>query len=332
MGSKCSTLQIGGKVHISGNGNSPLIINGITYNISSLFNTVVSMTMRQYRSELILVQFISAFVVLISVLLTVRFLISRFPVDKGFLPTQRKHEIQHNTDILEYQKHFEELYLAQPLECIQHIYNLFQASPHLVSLLISKMIDNNYASLCVSILKLNIGDPHQYSETWQYIKCMLNDLYCYTAVSATLCSAVVSAETIPVLISALSEKSYLEDSDRNTPVMLLFQLGSRMFHNIAQVEMLKHNLDKYNCCEILRNVISNTNNRLLRAINLLTVARILKDGTYKVAFTIDDSSMLFRLYYESIKSKEHAAHGLKQEHILNEFYAIGRLDCLYHDY
>ncbi|CAF5192472.1 unnamed protein product, partial [Rotaria magnacalcarata] len=108
MGSKCSTLQIGGKVHISGNGNSPLIINGITYNISSLFNTVVSMTMRQYRSELILVQFISAFVVLISVLLTVRFLISRFPVDKGFLPTQRKHEIQHNTDILEYQKHFEE--------------------------------------------------------------------------------------------------------------------------------------------------------------------------------------------------------------------------------
>ncbi|CAF2057507.1 unnamed protein product [Rotaria magnacalcarata] len=269
MGSKCSTLQIGGKVHISGNGNSPLIINGITYNISSLFNTVVSMTMRQYRSELILVQFISAFVVLISVLLTVRFLISRFPVDKG---------------------------------------------------------------LCVSILKLNIGDPHQYSETWQYINCMLNDLYCYTAVSATLCSAGVSAETVPVLISALSEKSYLEDSDRNTPVMLLFQLGSRMFHNIAQVEMLKHNLDKYNCCEIFRNVISNTNNRLLRAINLLTVARILKDGTYKVTFTIDDSSMLFRLYYESIKSKEHAAHGLKQEHILNGFYAIGRLDCLYHDY
>ncbi|CAF5087430.1 unnamed protein product [Rotaria magnacalcarata] len=108
MGSKCSTLQIGGKVHISGNGNSPLIINGIIYNISSLFNTVVSMTMRQYRSELILVQFISAFVVLISVLLAVRFLISRFPVDKGFLPTQRKHGIQYNTDILEYQKHFEE--------------------------------------------------------------------------------------------------------------------------------------------------------------------------------------------------------------------------------
>ncbi|CAM4982166.1 unnamed protein product, partial [Rotaria socialis] len=40
MGSKCSTLQIGGKVHISGNGSSPLIINGITYNISSLLNTV----------------------------------------------------------------------------------------------------------------------------------------------------------------------------------------------------------------------------------------------------------------------------------------------------
>ncbi|CAF4308670.1 unnamed protein product [Rotaria socialis] len=184
MRSKCSTLQIGGKVHISGNGNSPLIINGITYNISSLFNTV----------------------------------------------------------------------------------------------------------------------------------------------------AVVDAGIIPVLVSALSQKSYLKDLDRSTPVMLLFQLSSRIFHNIAQVEMLQHNLDKYNCYEILLNVISNANNGLLRAISLLTVARILRDGTYKSTFTIDDSSMLFRLYYESIQSKEHAAHGLKQEHILNGFYAIGRLDCLYHDY
>ncbi|CAF4533493.1 unnamed protein product [Rotaria socialis] len=161
---------------------------------------------------------------------------------------------------------------------------------------------------------------------------MLNGLCCYTAVSATLCSAVVDAGIIPVLVSALSQKSYLKDLDRSTPVMLLFQLSSRIFHNIAQVEMLQHNLDKYNCYEILLNVISNANNGLLRAISLLTVARILRDGTYKSTFTIDDSSMLFRLYYESIQSKEHAAHGLKQEHILNGFYAIGRLDCLYHDY
>ncbi|CAF5149859.1 unnamed protein product [Rotaria magnacalcarata] len=94
------------------------------------------------------------------------------------------------------------------------------------------MIDNNYASLCVSILKLNIGDPHQYSETWQYINCMLNGLCCYTAVSATLCNAVVDAEMIPVLISAISEKSYLEDLDRNTV--------SRSYNNNKESSFILH--------------------------------------------------------------------------------------------
>jgi hypothetical protein len=41
--------------------------------------------------------------------------------------------------------------------------------------------------------------------------------------------------------------------------------------------------------QILLNVIAHTNNRLLRAINLLTAARITRDGIHKVPFTNDDS-------------------------------------------
>lgn len=153
-------------------------------------------------------------------------------------------------------------------------------------------------------------------------------------------------------------------------IMFLFQMVSRIFHNIAQIETLKYHLEKHNCCEvcvnssndsflfysslelqILLKVIAHTNNRLLRAMNLLTIVRITRDGMHKVAFTSDDcetemipilpaktyfmlflGSILFRLYYESVNSKEREAYGLKQDHILNGFYAIGRVDCFSHDF
>ena len=83
MGPKCLTLQIDGKVHILGNGNSAVIINGVSYNISSLFNTAVSLIMQKYRSELILIQFTTVSLVIISALLVVRFLMPRSVIDKG---------------------------------------------------------------------------------------------------------------------------------------------------------------------------------------------------------------------------------------------------------
>ena len=83
MGPKCSTLQIDGKVQISDNGNSAVIINGFSYNISSLFNTAISLIMQKYRSELILIQFTAVSLVVISALLVVRFLMSRSVIDKG---------------------------------------------------------------------------------------------------------------------------------------------------------------------------------------------------------------------------------------------------------
>ena len=82
MGPKCSTFQIDGEVHISGNGNSAVMINGVSYNISSLFNTAISLIMQKYRSELILIQFTAISLVVISAFLVVRFLMPRSVIDK----------------------------------------------------------------------------------------------------------------------------------------------------------------------------------------------------------------------------------------------------------
>ena len=83
MGPKCSTFQIDGKVDISGNGNSAVTINCVSCNISSLFNTAISLIMQKYRSELILIQFTAVSLVVISALLVVRFLMPRSVIDKG---------------------------------------------------------------------------------------------------------------------------------------------------------------------------------------------------------------------------------------------------------
>ncbi|CAF2146149.1 unnamed protein product, partial [Rotaria magnacalcarata] len=46
MGPKCSTFEMGGNIQIVGNGNSAVVINGVSYNISSLFNTAVDAIMQ----------------------------------------------------------------------------------------------------------------------------------------------------------------------------------------------------------------------------------------------------------------------------------------------
>ena len=83
MGPKCSTLQMGGNVDISGTGNSAVIINGISYNISSIFNTAINLIMQKYRFELILMHFTSISLVLMSALLIFRCFMPRRAIDKG---------------------------------------------------------------------------------------------------------------------------------------------------------------------------------------------------------------------------------------------------------
>jgi hypothetical protein len=83
MGPKCSTLQLGGDVNIPGNGNSAIIFNGVPYNISNIFNSAVNLIMEKYRSELIMIQFTSAFLITISLYWIILYLVPKNTVKKG---------------------------------------------------------------------------------------------------------------------------------------------------------------------------------------------------------------------------------------------------------
>lgn len=83
MGSKYSTFDMHGTIHIYGHGNSAVIINGISYNITSLFNTALHLIMKRYRSELILIQFISVLVLIVATLIAIQFFIKRGIIEKS---------------------------------------------------------------------------------------------------------------------------------------------------------------------------------------------------------------------------------------------------------
>ena len=83
MGSTCSTIQTGGEIDISGNGNSAIIINGLRHNVSNMFNTAVNLITQKYRFELILIHFTSVLLMMISTLFIIRFLMSHSAVEKG---------------------------------------------------------------------------------------------------------------------------------------------------------------------------------------------------------------------------------------------------------
>lgn len=72
MGPKCSKNPIHNSVGITGNGNSAIVINGINYNISNIFESSINFVMQAYRLELILTQFTSLSLILISTLLLLR--------------------------------------------------------------------------------------------------------------------------------------------------------------------------------------------------------------------------------------------------------------------
>ena len=83
MGGACSSVQLGGDVHIPGNGNSAIIFNGVPYNISSIFNNAVNLIVQKYRFESIVIQFTSIGLLTISLCMLILCLVSRKAVKKG---------------------------------------------------------------------------------------------------------------------------------------------------------------------------------------------------------------------------------------------------------
>ena len=62
----------------------------------------------------------------------------------------------------------------------------------------------------------------------------------------------------------------------------------------------------------------------------MIASQLFRIFTLITVFCNNADSFLFRLYYESVTSKNQETCGLKVTQILHGFYAIGRLDRLFH--
>ena len=77
MGPRCSTLPPSEMIGIIGNGNSAIIINGVSYNISSIFTTAADAVLKKYRSGWVFLAFALVSLTIISTLLLIRLLLMR---------------------------------------------------------------------------------------------------------------------------------------------------------------------------------------------------------------------------------------------------------------
>ena len=77
MGPRCSTLPPSEIIGIIGNGNSAIIINGVSYNISSMLTTAADVMLKKYRSGWVLLAFALVSLTIVSTLLMIRLLLMR---------------------------------------------------------------------------------------------------------------------------------------------------------------------------------------------------------------------------------------------------------------
>ncbi len=63
MGIDYSKDSVMYQIGINGNGNSAFIVNGITFNISTLLETTAMLTAKYYHSQLIAIHFTSIFLI-----------------------------------------------------------------------------------------------------------------------------------------------------------------------------------------------------------------------------------------------------------------------------
>ena len=82
MGRSHSKYFLMNKIGISGNHNLAFMVNGVNYNISSIFDETINQIVEGYRSDLILVHFTSVSLMLILISVIIRCLISDCAVAK----------------------------------------------------------------------------------------------------------------------------------------------------------------------------------------------------------------------------------------------------------
>ena len=77
MGPRCSTLPPSEMIGIIGNGNSAIIINGVSYNISSILTTAADVMLKKYRPGWVFLAFALVSLTIVSTLLLIRLLLMR---------------------------------------------------------------------------------------------------------------------------------------------------------------------------------------------------------------------------------------------------------------
>ena len=77
MGPRCSTLPPSEMIGIIGNGNSAIIINGVSYNISSILTTAADVMLKKYRPGWVFLAFALVSLTIVSTLLMIRLLLMR---------------------------------------------------------------------------------------------------------------------------------------------------------------------------------------------------------------------------------------------------------------
>lgn len=85
MGGDSSKCSVGHKIGIIGNGNSALIINGISFNISRMLEAVAIQTVEHFRSQMIVVHLILGFFMFLLMLATIKYFLSYHQLEKGII-------------------------------------------------------------------------------------------------------------------------------------------------------------------------------------------------------------------------------------------------------
>jgi len=101
MGDICSKDHKQVNVGIIGNGNSAFVVNGLTFNLTSILESAITFTIKKYRIEVIAIQLVSFCLVLLSVLMTGRYRMSHNGTEKDI--SEEQHVQRTKCKILENQ-------------------------------------------------------------------------------------------------------------------------------------------------------------------------------------------------------------------------------------
>ncbi|CAF1504822.1 unnamed protein product [Adineta ricciae] len=180
--------------------------------------------------------------------------------------------------------------------------------------LIDALLQKEYAKLCYPILKRIHTDVFLTEHRWHISYYLIHSLWNYTDKSNAICTAVVDAQLVPMLIYNLNHENYLRNFSSNDAIKKLFDMIVSILHNIAQVPELVNHLRQHQCLEALNRLIPivGSHNIFLRGISYLTLAYIIREDE-RIYLTNSNESIpyLVDLLSRAVTNHERRSNGLE---------------------